>query len=98
MLPLHEHAEDGNWNYPEHVPDNLEDWNLHFNDSEMLTHNNFGVGNSSWFQEFGNYDEGSGEFRRRVIRGYYGASRLFHHHSYSPNEYDGWRPVLEIAD
>jgi hypothetical protein len=98
MLPLHEHAEDGNWNYPEHVPDNLEDWNLHFNDSEMLTHNNFGAGNRSWCQEFGNYDEGSGEFRRRVDRGYYGASYLCHTNSYYSDERVGWRPVLEIAD
>ena len=98
ILPLHEHSKDGNWNYPHYAPDEIESWNVNYDDNELLTHYNFGDGSRSWCQEFGNYDDGTGAFRRRVSRGGNGVSILNAIDSANTHSNRGWRPVLEIAE
>ena len=76
VLPLHEHAKLGNWNYPACAVDEAGnkitlDWGVGLTDENLRAHYNFGVGSYAWCQE--NLDTSSW---RRVVRGGGGASYL----------------------
>lgn len=95
ILPLHEHAKLGNWNYPQYAVDEngnkiTLDWGIGLTDENLRTHYNFGVGSYNWCQE--NLDISSW---RRVFRGYYGASGLSGYISWNTGSRFSWLPVLE---
>ena len=93
MLPLHERAKDGSWEYPDYAPASVEDWTVGLTDENMMTHTDYGSGSRSWCQEVRN----DSETYRRVFRGYYGVSFLITSYSWITGSYRGWRPVLELA-
>lgn len=95
ILPLHEHAKLGNWNYPAYAVDEngnkiISEWNIGLTDENLRTHNSYGVGSYAWCQE--NLDTLSW---RRVIRGGTGASNLNNSNSWHTYSGDSWRPVLK---
>ena len=92
ILPLHERAKDGNWNYPAYAPENVDDWGVGLTDENMMTHNQFGNGSYHWCQEVRN----DTQTYRRVVRGYLGASYLYAFGSWITGSYRGWSPVLEL--
>jgi len=90
MLPIHEKARTGNWNYTEYAPSSVDDWAIYFSDADLLTHNDFGNGSRVWCQETRDTDT-----FRRVVRGDSGVSNLDAGGSSSTSHNAGWRPVLE---
>lgn len=95
ILPLHERATLGNWNYPAYAVDESGDvitsgWGIGLTDENLRTHYNYGAGSYSWCQE--NLDTSSW---RRVFRGSYGTSDLSNDRSWSTSSYSCWRPVLD---
>ena len=92
MLPIHEKAKLGNWNYSAYVPSDVPDWDIGFSDAELLTHYNFGNGSRRWMQET---DDTYVVFR--VNRGSGGVSNL--HRDYSWNAYStrGFAPALVLG-
>ena len=95
ILPLHEHAKTGNWNYPAYAKDKdgntiISDWRIGLTDENLRTHYNFGSGFYSWCQEVTDTSTWW-----RVYRGHNGASYLGNNYSWFANGYVCWRPVLE---
>ena len=95
ILPLHERAKLGNWNYPAYAVDPAgvkitSDWGIGLTDENLRTHYDFGVGSYTWCQE--PLDAANW---RRVIRGYIGASHLYYDYSWYASSGICWRPVLE---
>lgn len=95
ILPLHEHAKLGNWNYPQYAVDAngnkiTSDWNIGLTDENLRTHYIYGSGNYTWCQEVQDLTTW-----RRVLRGNRGASSLGSSHSLYVNTHYCWRPVLE---
>lgn len=95
ILPLHEHAKLGDWNYPAYAVDEAgakitSDWDIGLTDENLRTHNIYGVGSYSWCQEV--LDTVGW---RRVFRGYHGASYLNSYYSWVTGNHVCWRPVLE---
>lgn len=94
ILPLHEHAKLGNWNYPAYAKDKdgnaIPDWGVYLTDEDLVTYYTFGYGNYRWCQNV--IDNTTW---RRVFRGYYGASGLFRNYSWGRDVRCGWAPVLE---
>lgn len=96
ILPLHEHARLGNWNYPAYAVNEvgekiISDWGIGLTDENLRTHYTYGPGNYTWCQE--TIDTLTW---RRVYRGYYGASSLSSYgSSWNTYSYICWRPVLE---
>jgi len=93
MLPIHERAKTGNWNYSEYAPSSVDDWAIYFSDADLLTNNDFGNGAYSWCQETRDTDTS-----RRVLRGGRGVSELYASPSSSTSLNVGWRPVLELVE
>ena len=93
MLPIHEKAKTGNWNYPDHVPASVDDWAIYFSDADLLTHEDFGNGSFSWCQETLDTETSS-----RVCRGRFGVSTLTSSPSSRTSPGRGWRPVLELVE
>ena len=96
ILPLHEHAKIGNWNYPAYAVDAngdiiTSDWNIGLTDENLRTHYQYGSGSYTWCQEV--IDNATW---RRVSRGYFGASYLGGDYSWSARSDGCWRPVLEV--
>ncbi len=96
ILPLHEHAKLGNWNYPAYAVDEAGvkitlDWGVGLTDENLRTHYDYGAGNYTWCQEV--LDTAGW---RRVVRGYYGASHLGYGNSWYTYLSFCWRPVLEV--
>ncbi|MGM0437499.1 MAG: hypothetical protein ACQEQD_04440 [Bacillota bacterium] len=90
MLPIHEKATAGNWNYSNYAPSDVPDWGIGFSDGELITHRDFGNGSYSWCQETRDSD-----VSRRVGRGYGGVSYLSAVGSVNPHSPRGWRPRLQ---
>lgn len=95
ILPLHEHAKIGNWNYPAYAVDKAgakitSDWDIGLTDENLRTHNEYGSGSYTWCQE--TIDT---QTWRRVCRGIYGASYSDHYISWHTYSHRCWRPVLE---
>ena len=95
ILPLHEHAKLGNWNYPAYAVDAngdiiTSDWNIGLTDENLRTHYQYGSGSYTWCQEV--IDNVTW---RRVIRGSRGASYLNDNNSWYASSSICWRPVLE---
>lgn len=94
ILPLHEHAKLGNWNYPAYAKDKdgnaIPDWGVHLTEEDLITHYTLGAGNYRWCQ-----DVSDGTTWRRVYRGCTGASYLYRAHSWYRAWNYGWSPVLE---
>lgn len=95
ILPLHERAKLGNWNYPAYAVDPAgvkitSDWGIGLTDENLITHYDFGVGSYTWCQE--PLDTANW---RRVIRGYHGASILNNSVYWFVNLSYCWRPVIE---
>jgi hypothetical protein len=96
MLPIHEFAKTGGWNYSQYVPDDLDNYNIGFTNRDLGTDYTFNLGSRTWCQEVS--DHTAYTYTVRVGRGKVGASYLGLFYSYGTYEYGGWRPVLEIAD
>lgn len=99
--PLHERAPNS-FRYNTHAGSPTADWDIGLTDFDLRTHHTLGVGSYTWCQEFSDYidtneETGEEETRRRVFRGYYGASYLYAYRSSFVNNYRGWRPVLELS-
>ena len=92
MLPIHERAKTGNWNYSQYAPNDVEDWGVGFSGADLITHYDFGNGSYSWCQETRDTD-----VSQRVLRGYDGVSTLGAKNSASTASGRGWRPALERA-
>ncbi len=92
ILPLHQRAKTGNWNYPAYAPESVECWGVGLTDEDLHTHNSFGSGSYSWCQEA----RDNSETFRRVTRGLTGASFLVAYLSWSTSSTLGFRPVLEL--
>ena len=95
ILPLHERAKLGNWNYPAYAVDPAgvkitSDWGIGLTDENLRTHYDFGAGSYTWCQE--PLDTANW---RRVFRGGHGASFLGLSYSWHVHSYFCWRPVLE---
>ena len=95
ILPLHERAKLGNWNYPAYAVDPAgvkitSDWGIGLTDENLRTHYDFGVGSYTWCQ-----DPLDTANWRRVIRGLSGASFLSLYSSWNVSISLCWRPVLE---
>jgi hypothetical protein len=95
ILPLHEHAKIGNWNYPAYAVDAngdiiTSDWNIGLTDENLRTHNQYGSGSYTWCQEVQDNTTW-----RRVGRGNGGASLLYSISSWYVFSNVCWRPVLE---
>ena len=92
MLPIHEKARTGDWNYPNYVPADVDDWAIYFSDADLLTHQDLGNGSYTWCQETLDTDTSS-----RVNRGRLGVSLLRASSSSITYSSLGWRPVLELV-
>lgn len=90
ILPLHERAKLGNWNYRQYAG-NVPDWGLGLTDADLVTHHTLGRGNYTWCQETSDTTS-----YRRVHRGYLGASYFSHNNSWHVSSFSGWRPCLEL--
>lgn len=94
ILPLHEHAKLGNWNYAAYAKDKdgnaIPDWGVGLTDENLRTLWNYGVGSYTWCQE--TIDTTT---YRRVYRGNNGASCLGYFDSWNTGGGICWRPVLE---
>ena len=93
ILPLHERASDGSWEYPNYAPTAVDDWTVGLTDENLITHSDFGNGSYSWCQETRN----DIETYRRVVRGYSGTSNLVAVYSWGTGSNYGFRPVLELV-
>lgn len=92
ILPVHEKAAAGNWNYNQYAPTSVPDWGVGFSDGDLMTHNKFGNGSLTWCQESSDANPSL-----RVGRGYSGASSLFANDSAGAYGGRGWRPRLKLA-
>lgn len=90
ILPLHERAKNGDWNYKSYAGD-VEDWGFGLNDEDLMTHHDFGSGSRSWCKE--TRDTSSG---RRLGRGYGGASDGGAGYSWGSDSHYGWRVALRL--
>lgn len=94
ILPLHEHAKLGNWNYTAYAKNDtggpIADWKIGLTDEMLRTHYNYGSGSYTWCQEASDTTTYS-----RVIRGY-GASYSNAIISWGTNSHYCWRPVLVV--
>lgn len=88
ILPLHERAKVGDWNYKSYAGD-VEDWGIGLTDETLVTHHTVGEGSYRWMQETGDTHPS-----RRVARGNYGASNGYVNHSWGTNTDRGWAPAL----
>lgn len=95
ILPLHERAKLGNWNYSEYAKNKdggpIEDWEIGLTDENLRTHYDFGTGSRSWCQE----TRDDSETYRRVFRGSTGASSLHAYGSRDAGSFYSWHPILE---
>ncbi len=92
ILPLHERAKTGSWNYPAYAPESVPDWGVGLTDGDLITHHTEGNGSYSWCQEA----RDNADTFRRVFRGNLGASNLLAGLSWYPDSNRGFRPVLEL--
>lgn len=90
ILPLHEKARLGNWNYKAFAGD-VPDWNVGLTDGDLITHHTQGYGNYTWCQEVSDATS-----YKRVYRGYRGTSGFFNSVSWIAGTSHGWRPCLEL--
>ena len=91
ILPLHERAKLGDWNYRSHAGD-VDDWGVGLTDKDLVTHHTLGHGSYSWMQESSDIAS-----FHRVIRGYFGASYGTHNLSWTVDAGRGWRPALHLS-
>ncbi len=99
MLPIHEQALDGSWDYPDNVEENVPIWNHElgtgldgmYNDSDLLLES--GDGRASWCQETSILDSAW-----RLYRGSRGVSDSRAGVASATSPIYGWRPVLELVD
>lgn len=89
MLPIHEKAKLGNWNYSSYVPADVPDWGIGFSDGDLITHRKFGNGSRRWMQE--TRDD---YVVTRVYRGRSGVSILLGYLSWSAGSRRGFAPAL----
>jgi len=89
ILPLMIGAKTGDWNYPQYAGD-VEDWNVHLTDLDMILHYTLGSGSRRWGQEVSDVTSW-----RRVLRGSLGASHGDVPHSFYVHSYYAFAPVLE---
>ena len=96
ILPLHERAKLGNWNYTAYAKaadgSATQDWSIGLTDENLRTHYTFGSGSYKWCQE--PLDTSTW---RRVARGHYGASFLYGNVSWLADSGFCWLPVLEVV-
>lgn len=90
VLPLHERAKTGSWNYPQYAG-TVEDWNIGLTDLDMILHYTLGSGSYRWCQETSDLTPW-----RRVYRGYYGASYGDVSSSFYVDSSRTWPPVFEL--
>lgn len=90
VLPLHERAKVGDWNYKSYAGD-VEDWGIGLTDETLVTHHTVGEGSYRWMQE-----TGDGHPSRRVYRGYNGASYGIVYISWGAYTIGGWAPALRL--
>ena len=95
ILPLHEHARDNNWIYPQYVNTHTPDWGAGYSDVELAAIRYPDglpeiLGSYSWCQETDGADP-----RRRTRRGRFGASDLNSNSSWTTHTNRGLRPVLQ---
>ena len=88
ILPLHERAKVGDWNYKSYAGD-VEDWGIGLTDETLVTHHTVGEGSYRWMQETGDTHPS-----RRVGRGNNGASYGFVSGSWVSDTSWGWAPAL----
>lgn len=88
VLPLHERAKVGNWNYTNYAGD-VDDWGIGLTDETLVTHHTVDEGSYRWMQETGDAHPS-----RRVNRGYVGASYGDVYGSWSTYTARGWAPAL----
>ncbi len=91
ILPLHERAKLGDWNYRSYAGD-VDDWGVGLTDKDLVTHHTLGHGSYSWMQE----SSDTASFNR-VSRGYNGASPGNHVNSWNVHTIRGWRPALHLS-
>lgn len=91
VLPLHERAKVGDWNYKSYAGD-VEDWGIGLTDETLVTHHTAGEGSYRWMQETGDSHPA-----RRVNRGHYGASGGFVYVPWDTYAYRGWAPALRLV-
>lgn len=91
ILPLHEKAKLGNWNYRSYAGD-VDDWGVGLTDADLVTHHTLGRGSYSWMQETSDVAS-----FRRVLRGGDGASYGDHYTSWRTWFAVGWRPALHLS-
>lgn len=91
VLPLHERAKLGNWNYRAYAGD-VEYWGMDLSDKDLITHHTFGYGSYTWTQESSDVASFN-----RVIRGSYGASLGNQGNSWHTGTETGWRPALHLS-
>lgn len=104
MLPIHEQATDGSWEFPANVEEDVKPF-VHklgtgkdgmYTDADLLTHLDEGNGSTSWTQEYTKSHPDSS-----VVRGLRGVSYSGWYLSYGNHSSGiifGWRPVLEHVD
>jgi hypothetical protein len=95
ILPLHERAKNNSWLYPAYAPTHTPDWAVGYTDVDLAAirfpeEGGEILGSYNWCQNFDPHDA-----RRRVVRGFYGASYLYSLTSWLPYTGYGLRPVLE---
>jgi len=91
ILPLHENAKTGSWNYDQYAGE-VDYWGLDLTDKDLHTHNRYGAGTYSWMQETSD-DVSWG----RVIRGNNGASYGYRYDSWGASSRRVWRPALLLT-
>jgi len=92
MLPIHEKAKLGNWNYSAYVPSDVPDWDIGFSDAELLTYYNVGNGSRRWMQETNDT-----YVVFRVGRGGLGVSYLSRYFSWPAGSGQGFAPALVLG-
>ena len=90
VLPLHERAKVGDWNYKSYAGD-VEDWGIGLTDETLVTHHTVGEGSYRWMQETGDVHPS-----RRVGRGYNGASGGGVDYSWATHTSRSWAPALRL--
>lgn len=91
MCAVHEQVKNKNWDYPDYVEADIQDFGTYFTDVDLITNSSAGNGSYSWCQETIKSNSSV-----RVVRGNFGVSNTSWNTSFgTPSSY-GWRPALEL--
>lgn len=99
MCQIHEQAIGGSWDYPDNIESDIgilehglgNGSQGMYNDNDLLTHYNHGMGSYSWCQEMSTFTS------YRLFRGSNGVSGSSSTTSSRTSSYYGWRPVLKLV-